>query len=213
LVERTGPLSQPALATYLDEYGVPWRTYPDGWRAECCVEAREWMPEVTQTVQRGCAFIVDYGDRARALYTRDRRRGTLMAYSRHQLSEQPLARPGEQDLTAHVNFSALIASGRAVGLRLAGLTTQRDMLLRLGIDREAEARAARLYPFADTERHTDRGQRDHLRRAALHNALATLVRVEGLGGFRVLVMQRGVPGGGRSLTALRRDTLGQPAGA
>jgi SAM-dependent MidA family methyltransferase len=205
LVERAGPLSQPALATYLDEYRVPWRTFPDGWRAECCLEAREWMREVAKTVQRGCAVVIDYGDRARALYTRDRRRGTLMAYARHQLGEQPLAHPGQQDLTAHVNFSALIESGRAGGLRLAGLATQRDLLRRLGIEREAEGRAARLYPFADTERYTDRGQRDHLRRTALRNAVATLLRPEGLGGFRVLVMQRGVPAGARDLTALRRD--------
>jgi SAM-dependent MidA family methyltransferase len=203
LVERAGPLSQPSVATYLDHYAVSWRTFPDGWRAECCLAAIDWMQEAASAVQHGCLFVIDYGDRARALYTRDRRRGTLTAYSQHRLAERLLAHPGEQDLTAHVNFSALIDAGRAAGLRLAGLTTQRDMLLRLGIEQEVEVRAARLYPYADTERHTDRGQRDYLLRAALRNAVATLLRPEGLGGFRVLVMHRGVPGGARMLTALR----------
>jgi SAM-dependent MidA family methyltransferase len=206
LVERLGPLSHPELATYLDHYGVPWRAFPAGWRAEICLDARDWMREASRIVQRGCLFLIDYGDRARALYTRDRRRGTLAVYAQHRLGEHPLGHPGEQDLTAHVNFSALIEAGRTAGLRLAGLTTQREMLLRLGIEREAGALATRLYPYADTERHTDRGQRDHLRRAALRNAVATLLRPEGLGGFRVLAMHRGVPGVGRELTALRSAT-------
>jgi SAM-dependent MidA family methyltransferase len=162
------------------------------------------MRKVGQHVHRGAVIIIDYGDRARALYTRDRRRGTLAAYAQHRLVEQPLAHPGQQDLTGHVNFSALIEAGRAAGLRLAGLTTQRDILLRLGIQRDAEERAVARYPYADSERHTDRGQRDHLRRAALRNAIATLLRPEGLGGFRVLVLHRGIPHA-RDLTALRHD--------
>jgi SAM-dependent MidA family methyltransferase len=200
LVEQPGPLSRPELANYLDHYGVRWRTYPEGWRAEICLEAADWMRAAGSLLGRGCVLLIDYGDRARGLYTANRRRGTLMAYVQHQLGEQPLARPGEQDLTAHVNFSALIEAGRSAGLRLAGLTTQREFLLRLGITQEAEIRAAALYPYADSERHTDRGQRDHLRRAALRNAVATLLRPEGLGGFRVLLMQRGISSVARKLT-------------
>jgi SAM-dependent MidA family methyltransferase len=205
LVERLGPLSRPELAGYLDHYGVPWRAYPGGWRAEICLEAPSWMGEAARTVGRGFVLVVDYGDTARRLYTRDRRRGTLAVYARHRLGERPLADPGRQDLTAHVNFSALVAAGRAAGLRLAGLTTQRAFLERLGIRAEADARAARLYPAADVARHTDRGQADHLRRAALRGAVATLLAPEGLGGFRVLVQQRGVPGAARRLSGLRQE--------
>ena len=206
LVERLGPLSRLELAGYLDHERVPWRRYPDGWRAEICLEAADWMRGVAGALARGFALTIDYGDTARRLYTRDRRRGTLAVYARHQLGERPLANPGHQDLTAHVNFSALREVGRAAGLRTAGLTTQRAFLERLGIRQEAESRAARLYPAADTARATDRGQADHLRRAALRGAVATLLAPEGLGGFRVLVQHRGVPGAGRRLTGLRRES-------
>jgi len=203
LTEARGPLSTPALAAYLDEYRIPWRTYPDGWRCEVCLEAEPWLQSAAARLARGFVLTLDYGDTARALYTRDRRRGTLAVYTRHQLGERPLAHPGRQDLTAHVNFSALVRAGRAAGLRLAGLTTQERFLRGLGLMEEAEALGARLYPAAFTERHTDRGQADYLRYKSLIGAAATLVNPFGLGGFRVLVQHRGVPGARRALLGLR----------
>lgn len=202
LVERLGEPSRPDLAASLDRYRVPWRDYPAGWRAEVCLAAEPWMTRVASALDRGFTLIVDYGDTARRLYIRDRRRGTLMAYTGHRLGERPLANPGAQDLTTHVNFSALVDAGRAAGLRLAGLTTQRAFLERLGLRAEAEARAARLYPAADTDRASDRGQADYLRRAALRGAVTTLLDPAGLGGFRVLIQQRGVPGASRRLIGL-----------
>jgi SAM-dependent MidA family methyltransferase len=202
LVERLDAPSSERVAGYLDRYGVPWRDYPDGWRAEVCLAAEDWMGEVARALGRGFVLTIDYGDTARRLYTRDRRRGTLMGYARHQLSERPLASPGAQDITAHVNFTALARAGRAAGLRVAGLTTQAALLAGLGMREEAEALAARLFPHADSERHTDRGQAEYLRRASLRNAVATLLNPHGLGGFRVLIQQRGVPGAGRALLGL-----------
>lgn len=203
LAETHGPLSTPELASYLDEYRIRWSAYPDGWRCEVCLEVGPWLRSAAR-LARGFMLTLDYGDTARALYTRDRRRGTLAVYTRHQLGERPLAHPGRQDLTAHVNFSALVRAGRAVGLRLAGLTTQERFLRGLGLMEEAEALGARLYPAAAfAERHTDRGQADYLRYKALLGAVATLVNPHGLGGFRVLVQHRGVPGAGRTLLGLR----------
>ena len=202
LVERAGPPSSAAVAGYLDHYRIPWRTYPDGWRAEVCLAAEGWMLALGGPLARGFLLQVDYGDRARRLYTRDRRRGTLAVYTHHRLGERPLASPGQQDLTAHVNFSALIELGRMMGLRLAGLTTQRAFLLRAGIQQEVERRAAEQFPLADVARASDAGQRDYLRRAALRAAMRTLISAEGLGGFHALVQQRGVPGTGRRLSGL-----------
>ncbi len=202
LIEQVGPLSRPELTDYLDHFRIPWREYPDGWRAEVCLEATRWMSEIAGIFARGFTLIIDYGDTARRLYTRDRRRGTLAAYREHQVVERPLAHPGHQDLTAHVNFSALIEAGRAAGLTLAGIISQRAFLEHLGIHAEAETRAARLYPFADGERHTDRGQTDYLRRSAFRTAVATLLQDGGLGGFRVLILHRGVPGARHRLTGL-----------
>ena len=59
--------------------------------------------------------------------------GTLLAYHRHRASDDVLARPGEQDLTAHVDFGRLERAGRAVGLEPVGYLTQRDLLLGLGL--------------------------------------------------------------------------------
>ena len=203
LVERLGPPSSSEVAGYLDRYGVPWRGFPDGWRAELCLEASAWMRRVAAGLRRGLVLTIDYGDTARRLYTPLRRHGTLAAYSRHQLGEDPLAHPGQQDLTAHVNFSALVQAGREAGLRFVALTTQAALLEHLGIQQETEALAARLYPYAESERQISRGQLDYLRRASLRNAVATLLRPGGLGGFKVLLQHRGMAGVGHKLLGLR----------
>ncbi|HEV8190820.1 MAG TPA: SAM-dependent methyltransferase [Ktedonobacterales bacterium] len=202
LVERLGPPSSPAVASYLDTFDLPWRTYPDSWRAELCLESSGWMRRAAAGIHRGVVLTVDYGDTARRLYGPLRRHGTLAAYVRHQLGEDLLAHPGQQDLTAHVNFSALIQAGREAGLRFVALTTQAAFLEHLGIREEAEALTARLYPYAITERHTSRGQLDFLRTYSLRNAVATLLLPGGLGGFKVLVQQRGMPGVRRKLRGL-----------
>src|SRR5258708_37682883 len=110
------------------------------------------MREIGATLRCGFVLASGYGDTARRLYPPDRRRGTLAVYARQQRGERPLERPGRQDLTAHVNVTALVEAGRQSGLRRAGLTTQADFLRRLGIREEAEALGKRLYPAADTER-------------------------------------------------------------
>jgi SAM-dependent MidA family methyltransferase len=206
LVEILDTPSSVAVATYLDDYHIPWRGYADGWRAELRLAADPWLRDATAPLARGFVLTVDYGDIARLLYTRDRRAGTLAAYTRHQRAERPLARPGQQDLTAHVNFTALIESGRALGLRHIGLTSQAAFLRGLGIQHTAERLAARLYPAASTERHTDRGQADYLRQRTLLGAVATLLNPHGLGGFRVLLQHRGAPGTGRKLLGFGGDT-------
>ena len=205
-VERIGPPSSPEVADYLDEYRVPWRAYPDGWRAEICLEARVWMRRVAVGIRRGFALTIDYGDTARRLYTPHRRRGTLAVYSQHQFAERPLAHlahPGAQDITAHVNFTALIQAGRARGLRLAGLTTQAVFLEALGL-RERLAALTRPMGSAITRGGVlGDSQLDYLRRVSQRNALAALLEPAGLGGFKVLIQQRGVPGAGRALLGLR----------
>lgn len=206
LVERLGPPT-PEVAAYLERYRIPWARMPVGWRAEVNLAAETWLADMAQCLApRGVILTIDYGDTAQRLYTRERRRGTLLCYYRHELSEQPLAYTGLQDITAHVNFSALIAVGRSHGLKLAGLVTQRDFLLNLGIQADVTALGQQLYPLADSERHTDAGQRDYLRRATLRHAVNALIDPHGLGGFRVLIQQRGLPGAGKVLQGLNGIT-------
>ncbi len=193
LCEILGPPVEGVVA-YLERYGVRWQDLPLGWRGEVCLQAEEWMAGVARRLAlRGYAITIDYGDNAPQLYTPERMKGTLLCYRAHTLSEHPLAFTGEQDITAHVNFSALVEVGQRAGLSVVELTTQRDFLLSLGLRDDAEALARRLFPLADTERHTDAGQRDYLRRASLRNRVAALIDPAGLGGFRVLVQQRDLP--------------------
>ncbi|HEU5347242.1 MAG TPA: SAM-dependent methyltransferase [Ktedonobacterales bacterium] len=202
-IERAGPPSTPEVATYLDEYHVPWRDYPDSWRAEVCLEARAWLRRIAAGIRRGFILTIDYGDTARRLYTRDRRRGTLAVYSQHQFGERPLAQPGTQDITAHVNFSALIQTGRESGWRLAGLTTQAAFLAALGLRDRIAALSGPLAPAAGDGSGAVDSQLAYLRRISQRNALSVLLSPTGLGGFKVLIQHRGVPGASRALLGLQ----------
>ncbi len=158
LCELLGEPSTAEVATYLDRFHIPWRGFPEGWRAEINLDAPGWMERCAQVLRRGYLLTIDYGEKARALYTPERRRGTLLCYYRHQANERPLARPGEQDITAHVNFSALIEEGRRHGLRLNAYATQREWLERMGLQAELEQRYTREFAPALANRASDRGQ-------------------------------------------------------
>jgi len=204
LVERLGPPATPGVAAYLDRFHIPWQRYPIGWRAEVQLAAEQWMAAAAALLApRGIIITIDYGDTARRLFSPDRRRGTLIGYHQHELSDDLLALTGAQDITAHVNFTGLSAAGRKHGLRQAGLTTQRDALLALGLRADGEALGRKLFPLAESERHTDAGQRDYLRRSSLMHAIGALTDPAGMGNFRVLVQQRGLPGVSKILHALR----------
>jgi len=127
LREEPGPISDSRVAA-----AVARNQLEEGQRAEVSLEAVQWIRAVAEELARGFVVTIDYGDLAERLYTVDRSRGTLMAYREHVASENFFDAPGEQDLTAHVNFSALIDAGREAGLDLAGLTTQERFLMALG---------------------------------------------------------------------------------
>jgi SAM-dependent MidA family methyltransferase len=191
LVEHLDEPSSAAVSGYLDRFKIPWRSFGDGWRAEINLRALEWMRATAARLARGSFVLtIDYGDTSRSLYKRTRRRGTLLCYFRHSINEEPLARPGQQDITAHVNFSALIEEGRRAGLSRSRFTTQREFLLGLGIREEMEALRASRFGAADTARHTDQGQADLLRAYSLRNAINVLLDPAGLGGFRVLLQRK-----------------------
>lgn len=190
LCEVPGEPSTPEVANYLDSYQIPWTSFGDGWRAEINLDALRWMQRTAHLPRRGFILVIDYGDKARALYTRYRRRGTLACYFHHQMNERPLARAGEQDITAHVNFSALIQEGRRQGLRLNKFTTQRLWLEELGIHEELEQRRLSEFAEADTARASDRGQIALLQWYNLRQRVAALTDPTGMGNFKVLILRR-----------------------
>ncbi|MGI8782806.1 MAG: class I SAM-dependent methyltransferase [Acidobacteriota bacterium] len=123
-------VSDASLLEYVRHYGIRAR---QGQQVEIRRGVEDWYRRVFSYLQAGAIFTVDYGDRAPELYSRSRRDGTLMCYDRHRAHSDPYARPGEQDITAHVNFSELEEAGEQQGFSSAGLSSQRRFLLDRGL--------------------------------------------------------------------------------
>lgn len=104
---------------------------PDGFTIEHCPEAERWWQESAQALGLGKLMTIDYGMTTEELITPERKNGTLRAYYRHHLTRDLLANPGEQDLTAHVNFSTLMAAGEANGLKTEIFETQAQFLTKI----------------------------------------------------------------------------------
>jgi SAM-dependent MidA family methyltransferase len=107
---------------------------PVGYVTEVNLAARKWIAEVGGSLCRGFVLVVDYGWTREEFYAPGRSAGTLSAYANHRREPDPLARPGELDLTAHVEFSSVIEAGATAGLQLAGLTDQHHFLVGLGAE-------------------------------------------------------------------------------
>lgn len=107
---------------------------PVGYRTEVNFEAREFMKDISRALREGFILTIDYGYTSREYYEPERTRGTLMCYREHQINEDPLSHVGGQDITAHVDFSALKRWGEEQGLRALGYSSQGAYLVSLGID-------------------------------------------------------------------------------
>ncbi len=135
LREVMGEPSDPRLISYFDSMDIALQ---EGQRAEINLKALDWIENVERLLKKGFVLTIDYGYLAEELYAPPRRDGTLLCYFRHQTSTNPYERLGEQDITSHVNFTALIKQGEKVGLQLTGLVSQYRFLLALGILQEVE---------------------------------------------------------------------------
>jgi SAM-dependent MidA family methyltransferase len=93
--------------------------------------AQSWIRPIAQSIQRGILLLIDYGY-TRAEQLAGRHRGTLMAYRHHSVSPDPYQAPGEQDLTAHVNFTALAAACDESAMEVEKLLTQSQFLMGIG---------------------------------------------------------------------------------
>jgi SAM-dependent MidA family methyltransferase len=140
--------STDAIGRYLERY-APWLFEPGvSQEVEVCLDAIEWMRSVARAIGRGAALTLDYGDTADRLYARGRPFGTMRAGGAGRLAD-PLDAPGTNDITASVNFTALVDAGREQGLELATLEPQIELLCRFGL---AERVAARLETASAAER-------------------------------------------------------------
>ncbi|MBA2498199.1 MAG: SAM-dependent methyltransferase [Chitinophagaceae bacterium] len=117
------------LKNYLDELKV---TLPNGFRTEINLEAIGWLQDIAQSLNKGYIITIDYGFTSDELYSDRRRQGTLLCYNKHQINDDVYNDIGKQDITAHVNFSALSYWGQKAGLDYCGFTNQANFLLALG---------------------------------------------------------------------------------
>jgi len=174
--EIEGSPSSPALAERLAADGV---VLADGARAEICLELDGWLAELSAGLARGAAVIIDYGHPATELYGPTRRGGTLMAYAGHGVHDDWSVAVGRQDLTAHVDFTAVARLGEIAGLAPLGLTSQAEFLVGVGLDRLLEA--VRSDPATTVEAWL-----------AIRSAVHRLLDPRASGGFRVLILGRDV---------------------
>ena len=137
-VEVLGDLSSPEIGEYFTDDAVVLK---EGQEAEVNLHGRQWIRAVGRRLRRGFVLTIDYGCLAGELYAPWRRSGTMMCYYQHRSSENPYERVGEQDMTAHVNFSALIRAGEKAGLLFTGLVPLYRFLIGLGLLGEMEEAA------------------------------------------------------------------------
>jgi SAM-dependent MidA family methyltransferase len=104
---------------------------PDGYTIETSFAAENWWREAAEILAHGKLLAIDYGHTADEIFSPGRTRGTLRAYFRHHVSDDLLASPGEQDLTAHVNFSAIQKAGEDAGLKTENFCTQPQFLTQI----------------------------------------------------------------------------------
>ena len=109
--------------------GTPLPPRPDGFLTECRRGQKELLQGVSTAMQKGFLLAIDYGMTGEDFLADHRSQGTLACYSKHCRDANPLAHPGEKDITAHVDFSALSRDASEVGLSLCGYTDQHHFLV------------------------------------------------------------------------------------
>jgi SAM-dependent MidA family methyltransferase len=167
-----------ALATRLADEGI---RLVDGQTAEICLALDDWIAAAAAPLRRGLLVAIDYGAPAIDLYDPIRRRdGTLRAYVRQTVHADPYRHVGRQDLTAHVDVSAVERAAHRAGLTTVGITTQAEALMGLGIE-------ARLQAIQADRSTTMEAYRE------VRGALMRLLDPAAMGRFRVMAFGRDWP--------------------
>jgi SAM-dependent MidA family methyltransferase len=128
-VELLKPAS-PELKNYFTELKIELQ---NGFCTEVNLQAIEWIKSISSSMYKGFVLTIDYGYPSSELYQSNRRLGTIVCYNKHSVNDLPYKDIGQQDITAHVNFSALNLWGTKNGLDHCGFTNQSQFLLSLGL--------------------------------------------------------------------------------
>lgn len=179
LAEEEGPLS-PEAAGYPAYFASEGIALVEGAAYDVSPAAADWFASAARGLERGYAMVIDYGYPAAELYQRHRLEGTVRGYFAHTATDDPFRRVGRQDLTAHVDFTALQRAGEREGMVFAGFTTQAALLASLGLGERLVA----------LQSDPDAGLADYLSAQAV---VLRLIDPGGLGRFSVLMMAKGAP--------------------
>ncbi len=144
-VEVVAPPSSPGLERAVRGLQAEGLATTPGYTSEVNLRLRPWIAGLAAAIDRALVLLIDFGYPRHELYRADRAMGTLMCHYRHEAHGDPYARLGLQDITAHVDFTALAEHAREAGLAIAGYATQAHFLLGCGLERlMAEAGQDRL---------------------------------------------------------------------
>jgi SAM-dependent MidA family methyltransferase len=128
--EEKGHLSSGELKDVLNTVKLPAGKI----RTEINLEVGRWLKQCGGPLARGFLLTIDYGYTEREYFSEERSRGTIMCYRNHQYNENPLDHIGDQDITAHVNFTHMMRWGEDAGFKTLGYCSQGTYLISLGID-------------------------------------------------------------------------------
>lgn len=132
-----GPISHPRLNQYLDLFVLQNTQLAQPYQSEISLAAMDWLAGISTHLRQGVLFLVDYGFPASEYYHPQRNQGTLMCHYQHHNHTDPLHLVGGQDITSHVNFSALAHQAQELDLTLEGFTNQASFLINNGLEKFA----------------------------------------------------------------------------
>ena len=190
LTETIAQVSTEELSKYFDLVGINLfePRYTQNYRTEVNLNALNWLNTLTTKLKRGYILTIDYGYTADKYYRPQRNKGTLQCYYQHHRHNNPYVNIGYQDITAHVDFTALERQGELNNLQNLGFTQQGLFLMALGSGDRLNELSSGNYNLSQIFK----------RRNALHQ----LIDPTGLGGFGVLLQGKGLSKKERSLRGL-----------
>ncbi|WP_181256603.1 class I SAM-dependent methyltransferase [Merismopedia glauca] len=181
-IEIADMVSTSDILDYFQTLEININSYPEGYRTEVNLAALDWLKTVSNKLKSGYLLTIDYGYSATRYYHPNRSQGTLQCYYKHQYHNNPYLNLGNQDMTAHVNFTALEITGKSFDLQTVGFTQQGLFLMVLGL-------GERIANISQIEvQNAQQMQKVLQRRQALHQ----LIDPTGLGNFGVLIQSKGL---------------------
>ncbi len=175
--EKIDVLSTNRINEYFKENNININyNYPENYQTEVNLQAIDWLEKISQKLKKGFLLTIDYGYTAEKYYHPQRSQGTLKCYFQHRHHNNPYVNIGKQDITSHVNFTALQNYGKHYGLMTAGYIEQALFLMNLGL-------GERLTQLST-------GQIGLEKIISRRNQLHQLINPQGLGNFKVLLQSK-----------------------